>query len=570
MKRRKFIKKVGFAAGAPIAFQGVPIKMMAAGNRFQKLAAQSNNDNVLIILQMHGGNDGLNTFIPLDNYSQYVSRRANIAIPYKSGSRTLIPLDSTVPLADQVGLHPDMQDFKEMYDRGQAAVFQGVSYENNNGSHFRGRDIWLMGGDSDDYFSSGWIGRYLNHEYTPQSYPDDFPNDEMPDPLALEMGNDVSLLFHQDDNIPTSISLPSTPQQLADLIERLEGYVDEGTDPRGAPPEFLSNSPYGKEMDYLLSLEDKSETYIKRLADVYSNSTETSVDYPETYPFSNSRNGLSQQLRLIARLLGGTGGGTGGVKTKVFLVKIGGFDTHADQTLNNDPTKGSHAALLYHITSAMKAFQSDLVSRNISDRVLTTTMSEFGRRIASNGSYGTDHGKGGPVMMFGAGVKPGIYGTNPDLNDNNVALQFDYRQLNAAILKDWMGVDPTVIENDIFFRDFISGDDGNGGTYEPLDLIKDTITGADNSFLNSKFKIDGIYPNPATNYVQTSVSINDTQHVKFELINVEGRVVLSTQRTLPPGQHKVTFQLNQLLPGMYFIKAKSDKLDDTKRLLIRK
>ena len=207
MKRRKFINKFGFAAGAPIAFQGVPIKLFAQENQLHKLAAQSTNDRVLVILQMHGGNDGLNTFVPLANYNEYYFRRSNIALPYQSGNRTLIPLDSTVPDSDRVGLHPDMQAFKDLYDRGRAAVIQGVSYENNNGSHFRGRDIWFMGGDADDYFSSGWVGRYLNQEYAPSTYPADFPTEEMPDPLALEMGNDVSLLFHQTGNIPTSLSL---------------------------------------------------------------------------------------------------------------------------------------------------------------------------------------------------------------------------------------------------------------------------------------------------------------------------------------------------------------------------
>lgn len=265
MKRRNFVKKLGFAAGAPIAFHGVPLQLLGSHQPLQKLAAQSSNENVLIILQMHGGNDGLNTFIPLDNYDQYYSRRANIAIPYKSGNRTLIPLDSTIAGADQIGLHPDMQDFKEMYDVGKAAVFQGVSYEKNNGSHFRGRDIWFMGGDADDYYSSGWIGRYLNQEYGPLQYPQEFPNDNMPDPLALEMGNDVSLLFHQEGNIPTSISLGGGPTGLLRLIENLEGFSDEGIDPRGTPPSFLHGSPYGKEMEWILGLEDKSETYILSL-----------------------------------------------------------------------------------------------------------------------------------------------------------------------------------------------------------------------------------------------------------------------------------------------------------------
>ncbi|PIB36157.1 hypothetical protein BFP72_12505 [Reichenbachiella sp. 5M10] len=563
MKRRKFLKNLGFAAGAPIAFQGIPIQVLAGQQRFQKLAAQSSNDNVLIMLQMHGGNDGLNTVIPIENYSQYYSRRPNIAIPYKSGNRTLIPLDSTVPSADQVGLHPDMEHFKDLYDKGKAAVFQGVSYENNNGSHFRGRDIQLMGGGSDDYFSSGWIGRYLNHEYAPASYPEEFPNGEMPDPLALEIGNDVSLLFHQEGNIPTSISLPGNPQGFADLVENLEGYTDEGLDPRGTPPEFLNPSRYGKEMDWLLSLEDKSETYIKRLAEIYQPTKESSVSYPEKYPFGDSKNRLSDQLRLIARLL------SGGIKTKVFLVKIGGFDTHAEQTTSYDPTLGLHSALLYHISSAMSAFDADLRSRGLSERVLTVTMSEFGRRIASNGSYGTDHGTGGPVMMFGAGVNAGIYGTNPDLSKNNVDMQFDYRQLYANLLHEWMGVDQSVIQNDIFYGDFISGPSHAGGNYEPLDLIKEVITSTD-SYVKSKFQIESIYPNPATNYVQASVMVNDHQVVTFELIDSTGRVVSATRRDIAPGKHTVSFQLKDMLPGFYFIKAKSPKLNDTKRLLVRK
>jgi uncharacterized protein (DUF1501 family) len=565
MKRRNFIKKLGFAAGAPIAFHGVPIQLMAEERELRRLAAQSNNDKVLIILQMHGGNDGLNTVIPLSNYDHYYSRRANIAIPYKSGNRTLIPLDSTVAAADQVGLHPDMQDFKSMYDSGRAAIFQGVSYENNNGSHFRGRDIWFMGGDADDYYSSGWMGRYLNEEYAPLQYPQDFPTTEMPDPLALEMGNDVSLLFHQTGNIPTSLSLGSSPGGLANLIDSLEGFTDEGIDPRGLPPDFLDGSPYKKEMDWILGLEDKSEEYIKRLAQIYENGAETQVAYPERYPFAtgSSRNPLSNQLKLVARLL------DGGVKTKVFLLKIGGFDTHANQTTSFDPTVGNHAALLYHISSAMKAFNADLGTRGLSERVLTISMSEFGRRIGSNGSYGTDHGTGGPVMMFGAGVRPGIYGTNPDLNASNVGMQFDYRQLYANVLHEWMGVDQSVIASNIFFRDFISGPNPQGGNYEPLDLVKDTILST-SDHLKLNYHIEKLYPNPANLYTQATIIINDTQQVQLDLIDTAGKTLLRTTQTFPPGKHTISFDLSPIPAGMYFIKAKSEKLNDTKRLIVRK
>ena len=567
MKRRNFLKKVGFAAGVPIAFHGVPLNVLGSHKKLQRLAAQSDNDRVIIMLQLHGGNDGLNTVIPLSNYDEYYSRRANIAIPYKVGNRTLIPLDSTIAAADQVGVHPDMHDFKRMYDTGSAAVFQGVSYENNNGSHFRGRDIWFMGGDSDEYLSSGWIGRYLGKEYEPLSYPEDFPTTEMPDPLALEMGNDVSLLFHQDGNIPTSISLGSNPNNLEDLINQLEGFVDEGIDPRGNPPNFLNDSPYGQEMNWILGLEDKSETYIRRLAEIYDSASETSVTYPETYPFNSpqgaKRNPLTNQLRLVARLL------AGGIKTKVFLVRMGGFDTHASQVENYDPTMGLHGALLYHISSAMRAFQSDLRSRGMEDRALTLTMSEFGRRIGSNGSYGTDHGTGGPILMFGLGVKQGIYGTAPDLSQSNVGLQFDYRQVYSNILHEWMGVDKDVITNDIFFRNFIDGANPAGGNYEPMDLIKEVILG-DKETLKSKYRIESLYPNPATNYTQVKIQVNDFQEVKIQLIDMNGRIVSELARSVAPGVHTFSFMLDNVNPGFYFIKAKSQLLDDTKRLLVRK
>jgi len=567
MRRRNFIRNLGFAAGAPVAFQGVPIKLMAADKPLQRLAATSDNDKVIVIVQLHGGNDGINTFIPLNQYDQYYNRRANIAIPYRVGNRTTIELDSTLPIEDQVGLHPDMNDFKYLYDTGKAAVFQGVSYENNNGSHFRGRDIWFMGGDADDYFTSGWVGRYLNEVYAPLTYPADFPNDDMPDPLALEMGNDVSLIFHQTGNIPTSISLGSSPDRVAEAIANLEGFVDEGLDPRGLPPDFLQGSPYGKEMDWILGLEDKSETYIERLSEIYQSSAETSVDYPDLYPF-NAPNGqrnnpLSSQLRLVARLL------AGGVKTKVFLVRMGGFDSHAEQAEPYDATMGTHAALLYHLSSAMRAFQNDLGQRGIADRVLTMTMSEFGRRVGSNGSYGTDHGTGGPVMMFGDGVKPGVYGTNPDMSSNNVQQQYDYRQIYANVLHEWMEVDKATIASNIFFRDFIEGPSDQGGNYEPLEITRDFVLSTSDA-LKENFNVHSIYPNPATDEVTIEINLNDKQEGVVQLLNIKGQILKQKSFQFNPGRSSLSIDLSDLTAGVYFLRTKSEKLNETKKLRIRR
>jgi len=570
MKRRKFIKQLSLAA-VPITLGGIPIKLMAE-NSLTRMAEQSTNDRVLIILQLHGGNDGLNAVIPVEAYDLYYKWRANIAIPAKNSIRKMIQLDSTLPSNAQVGLHPDMIAIKDLYDRGRMALVQGVSYKNNNGSHFRGRDISFMGGGFDDYFSSGWVGRYLQEEFAPKTYPDDFPNPEMKDPLAIEMGSDVSLIFHQEANIPTSVSL-NDPQSFAKLVEELEGFIDQGVDPRGKPPLALENSPYGKELNWILGLEDKSQDYAERLYDVYKAASSTSVTYPERYPFNaprgSMRNGLTPQLQLIARLLDGGGSGLG-VKTKVFLVKMGGFDTHAEQVESYDPTMGQHAALMYHISSAMKSFQDDLKARGLEDRVLTVTTSEFGRRVRANGSYGTDHGTGAPVMIFGKGVQPGVVGVVPDMNLQNVEMQFDYRQVYANLLRDWMLVDESKINSDIFFKDFLNGSKEEGaGNYEPLPLATQVISGVQEGFINSRFSLEACHPNPATEFTIIPFKINNINLVDITLKDSQGRTIktlLHEERTA--GEYSLRVDVTDLPPGIYFYQLKTGFFHDTKKLIV--
>lgn len=563
MKRRNFLKKLPVAISVPFTIANIPVKLMA-DNPLSRLARQSTNDRILIILQLHGGNDGLNSLIPVEAYDLYYSKRANIAIPEKK----YIPLDSTLPSPAQVGLHPAMQSMKAMYDQGRMTFVQGVSYRNNNGSHFRGRDIWFMGGGSDDYYGSGWLGRYLQQEFQPQKYPDDFPNPDMPDPLAIEMGSDVSLIFHQDGNIPASISIDN-PARFFNLVDTLEGFDDVEIDRRGVPPEVLNPSPYWQELNWILQLEDKSEDYAERLYNVYLAGREGSVTYPETYPFNapggSKRNPLTPQLKLIARLL------DGGCKTKVFLVKIGGFDTHAEQVESYDPTMGVHAALMYHISTAMQAFQEDLRQKGLEDRVLTVTTSEFGRRIYSNGSYGTDHGTGGPIFLFGKGVRPGVVGVVPDLNQGNVGMQFDYRQVYANLLKDWMLIDQERITNDIFFGNFIDGlrEDGNG-FYEPMPLANQTITGVDD-FVGTRFILEGCYPNPARDTTTLHFRVNHTGMVTVELFdNLGARSRVLINSSFPPGEHRVDVSLKDLPAGTYLYRMRTGFYHEAKKLVIIK
>src|SRR6267142_2348083 len=570
MKRRNVIKKLSLAA-IPFTIGGIPMRLMA-DNSLTRMASQSTNDRVLIILQMLGGNDGLNTLIPVKDYDLYYSRRANIAIPAKNSLRKMILLDSTLASDAQVGLHPDMIGAKDLYDRGEMAIVQGVSYLNNNGSHFRGRDINFMGGSFNDYFSSGWVGRYLEQAFAPQVYPNDFPNADMPDPLAIEMGSEVSLIFHQSDNIPVSISI-NNPAQFAALVNGLEGFQDQGIDPRGYPPAALVASPYGQELDWILGLEQKSKDYAERLYDVYSASSPSTVPYPEKYPYNapsgTLKNGLTPQLQLVARLLDGGGAGQG-VKTKVFLVKIGGFDTHASQVESYDPTMGTHAALMYHISSAMQAFQNDLKARGLEDRVLTVTTSEFGRRIHSNGSYGTDHGTGGPIYIFGMGAQPGVVGKVPDLTQDNVDMQYDYRQVYANLLKDWLLVPESKINNDIFFKNFLTGPKEEGaGNYEYLPLAVQVISGARENFINDRFALLNCYPNPARESTTIGFRVNALNQVNLNLVDTFGRVVKTVvNEEKEPGNHYVKVEVGDLAAGTYIYEMKAVFFKESKKLIV--
>lgn len=571
MKRRSFLKKLPLAVSVPFTLAGIPMKVMGE-NIFTKLirSADKVNDKVLIILQLHGGNDGMNTLIPVEQYDLYYSRRPNIAIPAKNGLRKYIPLDSTLPSENQVGLHPDMQAIKGLYDTGRAAFIQGVSYENNNGSHFRGRDIQFMGGGADDYLQSGWVGRYLNQVYSPYTYPADFPlerpnpeNLEMLDPLGIEMGNDTSLIFHQQGNIPTSISLPSDLEAFSNLVNELPGFEEGVADPRGIPPDVVENSAYWKEMNWILGLEQKTDDYAQRLFEVWTAGGESSVSYPETYPFNapsgSKRNPLSDQFQLVGRLLGG------GCKTKVFMVRIGGFDTHADQTTSYDSTMGGHAALLYHISATMKAFQDDLKSRGLEDRVLTVTTSEFGRRINSNASYGTDHGTGGPIMIFGKGVKAGVSGRAPDLSESNVTNveeQFDYREVYANLLQNWMGVSEAYV-NEIFNTDY-----PKRGL---APLASEVVVTGNEEFINKRFKLEQNYPNPAKDATTIGFRINDTLQVIIDLTDSRGSKIRNLVNTvLEPGYHTIPVSLSGLQPGMYLYQLKAGAFKDIKKLMITK
>ena len=530
MDRRDFVRMSSLlGTGVLLKLNGVSLFAAEPSGLLQKLAKSSLNDKILVLIQLHGGNDGLNMVIPIDQYGLYYNLRPNIAIP-SSGTRQYITLDANLPSNKQVGLHPDMVGTKAMYDEGNLAIVQNVSYENMNGSHFRSRDVWYMGGDYNEYFNSGWMGRYFEHYYP--DYPTNYPNSTVPDPLALEIGTGVSLAFHRNQGIPAGLSIQN-PSAFYDLINSV------GAD----PPLNFPPTHAGDEIEYIMQIERQSNNYAERLRDVYDAGTNSGVVYPDLYPYiapsGSLNNPLAPQLKIVSRLI------SGGIGTKIFLCRIGGFDTHANQVVNNNTTMGSHAALLYHISSAVKAFYDDLANLGLADRVLTMTFSEFGRRAASNASYGTDHGNAAPMLIYGTCLNPGVYGTNPDLQGleyGNIPLQYDYRQVFSSVVKDWFGATNDAIEH-VKFEDYIDN---------RVDFIhcKELST---NELFKENFWMK-CYPNPTNAGISITYSLQKEAMVAIEVKDISGRTIGNIHSTHSgPGEHLFDFDLSQYANGTYFV-----------------
>jgi hypothetical protein len=262
---------------------------------------------------------------------------------------------------------------------------------------------------------------------------------------------------------------------------------------------------------------------------------------------------------MIARLL------SGGCKTKIFLARIGGFDTHASQVESYDATMGIHGALLYHLSEAVRAFQNDLRALGLEDRVLTLTMSEFGRRAASNGSWGTDHGTAAPMFIFGNHVKPGITGQNPDLYDldrNNLRMQHDYRQVFGGIVQDWFEASPEAMQK-TRFQDYVLGDD-------KLSLIGNPVLSTENAFRDSRFFLSECYPNPASALCRFSMRINRKAWVRLQMIDTNGREVKRLlDQSMPPGEKQVSFDVSGLRPGIYHLLMKTAGFEQSRSLVVQ-
>jgi uncharacterized protein (DUF1501 family) len=526
MKRRDFLRQtLPASVTLPALLNGFSVKAFNQNSPLVRalMGASTDTDKVLVMIRLDGGNDGLNMVIPIDTYSNYFNARSNIAIPQNK----ILTLNGT----SKTGLHPSMTGMQTLYNQNELAIVQAVGYPSPNFSHFRATDIWMTASDADQVLTSGWIGRYLNNEFP--NYPTGYPTTQMPDPLAIEIGSIASLAFQGP-----SIGMAMTITDPTSFYDFLDGVGDP-----------TPNTPWGKELAYIrmmMGLTEKYSTVIKAAAE--------KVTSQGSYP---SNNDLAQQLRIVARLI------KGGLKTRVYMVSTGGFDTHASQVEASDTTTGGHARLMAGLSDAIKSFMDDVKGLGVDDRVIGFTFSEFGRRIKSNSSLGTDHGAAAPVFVFGKNVRPGIIGTNPAIprgstSNDNVPFQYDFRSIYASILKQWFCVNDTDLQT-IMLKNFqniplcINAACGSTG-------IDDVIRGDGEQLVVN-------YPNP---FVETTAITFNTKggHTLVQVIDPMGRVIRTlTDKVYTSGTYTVTFDGYGLPTGVYYARFQNGSTQQVRPML---
>lgn len=404
--RREFISNgLGFVA---LGFT-VPTMLMQAS---QAVAAQKTvgarvgkSGKILVVIEMSGGNDGLNTVAPI-NDPLYAKLRPNIGVK----------AEDSVKIDKGLALHPRMGALGKLYEKGQLAVVTGVGYPNPNRSHFQSMDIWQTGDPTlDARERSGWLARYFDED-------GHFAGDPLSGiamsgslPLALWSQNSAaSVVGNNARDFGFAARGNAREQQLATLKTLYDQDGMEGGTVAAGAADFIRNVGDG-----IYGSSDAIKTALK----TYDAKAGTGANYPRN-------NGLADGLQTVAKLI------TGDLGTRVYYLSMGGFDTHANQP-------GSHAYLLNQLADAVAAFNADLELQGRGNDVVVMTFSEFGRRAQENGSAGTDHGAASVMFATGASVKGGVYGDYPSLDDlDNGDLKYhtDFRSVYATVLGNWLGV----------------------------------------------------------------------------------------------------------------------------------
>ena len=460
--RRGFLKTLGLAGAGAISFGNSSLSVINS-NFLTNALKNSYADRSLVLIRLKGGNDGLNTIIPVYDYDNYINKRPNIHIPNSN----------IIKLNDRFGIPNFMEDIQNVWKDGKMKVVHGVGYENPNGSHFKSSDIWASA-TRDPEISSGWLGRYYDEKYI------DYLINPPKKPLAIQIGSRGNLIFNGSNT--TYAFAVSSP-------ERLKKVAENGTlfDTRNLP-----NCTHGDQLEFLRRISNATFSYASVIHEAYNNS--------EDFNQYNSKNSLDKQLSLVSRLIKGNLG------TKIYMVSLGGFDTHGNQ-----PDR--HEQLLSTLSSSIKVFYDDLKYYGLDNKVLSVTFSEFGRRVAENGSMGTDHGTAAPIMLFGSALKgSGFVGNHPSLTDlnnrGNLKHSIDFRSIYTTLLTDWLCGDGQYINKAMLGKEYSLLGLG-------LNCNEDVI-----DFNNIIPYHAAIYSN---NQVDLHLRINQDHHIKIYIYDTLGR-----------------------------------------------
>jgi len=511
MKRREFIKRAGIISGGATAFSlsGLPIKAFAK----PFLNIKSFDGKIIVVLQLKGGNDGLNTIIPYED-DLYYSNRPTLSVNK----------NDVIKITSQLGLNPNMQTLQSLFDEGKMSIIQNVGYDNQDRSHFRSTDVWLTASDVDKYYYDGWLGRTL--ENVNPDYPGTIPNH----PMAVELGANQSLLLEsQHGGMGISFDDPWSFNELTE-----GSTVDD---------EPIPDTIAGKELEFLKQVSRQSIQYANVVKE-HADAGWHEVEYPDTW--------IGWQLRVIANLIAGK------METPVYVASHWGFDTHANQ--NDD-----HPQLLKEFADAVLAFQRDIEEQGLADKIMLMTISEFGRRVAQNGGLGTDHGAAAPLFVFGNSVNGGVYGNQLDLANldpyGDLPHEFDFRQVYATVMKDHLGLGSSA-RNTILKKDF-----------ETLSFIDSTVGVKTNNPFT--FRLQQNYPNPFNPITKIRFAIPKANQVSIIVYDMLGRKVRElVNGNYKAGEYSIDFNAYKggarLASGVYIYRIKAGSFTTSRKMTLLK
>jgi uncharacterized protein (DUF1501 family) len=517
MKRRDFIKNTVFAS-IPLTLGGFPL-LAAAKPRTMSI---TENDKIVVLVQLQGGNDGLSTIFDASQYANLQAVRGNI----------ILPSNSILNFHNNYGFHSSMLGMKEVWDSENLGIIQNVGYPNQNRSHFRSTDIWNSASSADEFDSTGWIGRMYDLNYS--DYPNGYPNTTKPHPFALTMGK---ILSETCQGVNANYSL-----SLLDPFNPGTALVSAGGN--------IPANCYGDSLTFVNDTVSQTNAY----ASVISNAANMGNNLSPKW--NNLTTELSQKLKHVARLI------SGGLQTKIYIVQLGGFDTHDNQVVNGATTTGIHATLLSELSNAISAFQDDLNLLNINNKVIGMTYSEFGRRIRSNSALGTDHGTAAPMFLFGSCIENQILGDHPIIDtqvgiEDGVPMQYDFRDIYGTILTNWLGLNQNEVSNVI-----------NPNTQIFPIFKANCIQSLSNNqnIKESSFDIK-LYPNPASSILNIEFS-NIGEGTQIRVFDAKGAQLESLKVQSNTFQNQ-TFQLNisNYPVGSYFIHIQNSFVNETKKFI---